>query len=86
MGAVLADQTNAEHPNDAGSQQEGLDFHVDQPGKDTGRNSAVNGADDQVTRQASLHRNVGRLRIPDFAHHDHLRILAHQANAAPWRK
>ena len=40
---------------------------------------AVDGADDQVPRQAGLHGDGGGFRVANLAHHDHLRVLPHDA-------
>src|SRR5688572_6456776 len=84
MRAVLADEPDAEHTDDARGEQKGLNLHVDQPGEYAGRDSAVNGADDQVSREAGLHGDARGLRIANLADHDHLRILAHERPKGFW--
>ena len=76
--AVFPDQAKADDAADARSEQERFDFHVDQPGEDSGGAPAVNRADDEVAGQSGLHGDGGGLGIANLTYHDDLRVLTHE--------
>ncbi len=76
--AVLAEEAEADDPDDAGGEEEGFDLHVDEAGEDAGTASAVDGADDEVAGEAGAEGDHGGFGIADFADHDDLGVLAEE--------
>ena len=56
--------------------QKGLHPHVDKPGDGAGRVVGVNGAENHVAGKGRLGGHLGGFTVANFAHHDHVRVLA----------
>ena len=61
----------------------GVGPHVQETADHVERVVRVNGGEDEMAGQGRLHRNGGRLRVPDFAHHDGVRVVPQDGAQAP---
>src|SRR5512135_679149 len=72
-------------PHDAvhrGVQQVGRHAQLEQPRDRARRVVGVQRREHQVARQGRLHRHLGGLQVADLAHHDDVRVLAHERTQA----
>ena len=76
--AILANEADAEHGDDAGGEQKGLDVHVNQARINTGGDTTMNRADYQVPGETCLDGDGGGFRVANFTNHNYLRVLAHE--------
>ncbi len=74
--AQLAHEALREHAEQARTQQERLDAHVDESRHRRRGVVRVHRGEHQVTRERGLDRNLRGLEIADLADHDHVRVLA----------
>jgi hypothetical protein len=76
LRADRADQPLRDHADQRRGQTKRLDVHVDQPRHRAGGVVGVQGRQHEVPRQRRLHGHLGRLGVADFAHQNHVGILA----------
>ena len=70
------DEPLRDDTDDGVGQQEGFDPHVEKTRDGRGGTVRVQGADDEMPGDGGLHRDGGRLIVPDLTDHDNVRVLA----------
>ena len=86
MRANPADQSLRQDSFQRRGNQERLHAHVDQPRDRAGGVVRVQRAENLVARERGANRDLRRLRVANFTHHDHVRILAQNRAQTRWRK
>src|SRR5580765_3782258 len=76
MRAEPAHQSLSEDTFERRRDEKRLNTHVQQPGYRARRVVGVQRAKDLVTSQSRANRNLSSFRIPNFAHHHHVGVLA----------
>ena len=77
-----AHQALRQHGDQRRGDQIILDAHVDQARDGAGRVVGVQRGEDQVAGERGADGDIGRLAVADFAHHDDVRVLAHDVAQA----
>ena len=70
-----ANESLGQNPLHAGSDQERLDSHVEQPGRRPGGVVGVERREDEMAGQGRLHRGLGGLEVADLADHDDVGVV-----------
>jgi hypothetical protein len=73
--AQPAHQPLRQHAQQRGTQQEGFDAHVGEPGDGADRIVGVQRGQHQVAGERGLDRDLRGLVVADLADHDHVRVL-----------
>ena len=76
-------QSLGEYASEAGTEQEWLHPHINQPRHRTNGSIGMQCGHDQVAGQTRLHGNFCGFNIADFAHHDHIWVLAQNRPQPP---